>query len=139
MDTPPPLPKKGLGVLGWLGSGCGGIVVLVIIACIIAYPMKKSAGKKFTAMATELNALGAEIQTNPTHAMVSSMMLTGQFEIVKEDPENQRYTIKKKATGTLMTIYWDEAQKKPLTIPGDFSAIPSDTEEKAVGEKEEKK
>jgi len=28
----------------------------------------------------------------------------------------------------LTTIYWDARQKKPITIKGDFSAIPADAQ-----------
>ena len=132
MTNIPPIPKKGLGALGWLGIGCGGLIVLLIIGGLLAYPAMKGAAGKFQAIA-------AEAQTNPTRATASTMIMTGQFEMVKEDDANKRYTIRQKGTNTLITIYWDAKKNAPVTIPGDFSAIPVPAEQKAVGEKEEKK
>jgi hypothetical protein len=70
----------------------------------------------------------AEAQTNPTKATANAMvnMTGGQFEIVKADDANKRYTVRQKSTGQLTTIYWDAKQNKPVTVVGDFSAIPAD-------------
>ena len=45
MDTSPvPSQKKGVGVLGWLGIGCGGLIVLGLIGAAVFYFMY---GKQF--------------------------------------------------------------------------------------------
>ena len=111
----PPIPqKKGLGPLAWLGIGCGGLIVLVVIGLIVGG----------VALGPKLKKMGEEFQQNPTRAMASVMVTSGQFEMVAEDDANKRYTVKQKKTGQLMTIYWSERKKSPDTIPGDFSAIP---------------
>lgn len=124
MDTPPP-QKKGLGPLAWLGIGCGALIVIVIvvIAAVAIF-----AGPKLQKMGGQLKEFAEEAQKNPTRATANAMvnMSGGQFEMVKEDDVNKRYTVKQKSNGQLTTIYWDEKQKKPLTVTGDFSAIPAD-------------
>ena len=117
MDTPPP-PKKGLGPLAWLGIGCGALIVIIIVVLVVFGMVAGPKLKKFA----------EEAQKNPTRATATTMvsMTGGQFEMVKEDDVNKRYTVRQKATGQLTTIYWDAKQGKPMTVPGDFSAIPAD-------------
>jgi hypothetical protein len=123
MDTPnvPPLPpkKKGLGPIAWLGIGCGGLILLIVIGFVIIGIFFGPAMKKFA----------QEAQTNPTRAMATMMvsMGRGEFEMVAEDDANKRYTVKQKSTGQLTTVYWDAKYNKPATVSGDFSAIPKDT------------
>ena len=119
MDTNLPEKKKGLGPLAWLGIGCGGIIVLCIIGVVA-----------FTAyFGKDLKQWAEEAQTNPTRATATTMARVPGLEMVAEDNVNKRYTIRETKTGSLTTIYWDEKTKAPLTIPGDFSAIPKASSE----------
>ncbi|HEY3900539.1 MAG TPA: hypothetical protein VGM54_18170 [Chthoniobacter sp.] len=124
-STPPP-QKKGLGVLAWLGIGCGGLIVLVVILVFVVGMRLGPALKQF----------GTDFQKNPTKATASMMISAsaGQFEMVAEDDVNKRYTLRQKSNGKLTTIYWDEKKKAPVTIPGDFSAIPADANPPATPE-----
>ena len=120
METPPPTPqKKGLGALAWIGIGCGGIVVLGIIAMVAGGMMFGGKIKQFA----------EDAQKNPTRTTATAMvtMSGGQFEMVAEDDANKRYTVKEKKSGALTTIYWSEKKKAPEVIPGDFTAIPAET------------
>jgi hypothetical protein len=122
MDTPPAVPqKKGLGVLAWLGIGCGGIIVLVVIGLIVFSVM----------FGPKLKQFAEEAQKNPTRATATAMVTVGSgtLELVAEDDVNKRYTVKNKANGQLTTVYWDEKKKAPQTVQGDFSAIPADAQE----------
>ena len=124
MDNPnPPLQKKGIGPLGWIGIGCGGIVVLVVIA-IAAFSFLYG-GK--------IKQFAEDMQKNPTRTTATTMINVrgGKFEMAAEDDVNKRYTVREKKTGKLTTIYWDEKKKAANVIPGDFSAIPADTEPSA--------
>jgi hypothetical protein len=109
-STPP--QKKGLGPLAWVGIGCGSLVLIGIIVMVVIGFMAKD--------------FVAEAQKNPTRAAVSVAVKFsgGQLELVAEDDVNKRYTLKDKKTGALTTIYWDAQKNEPVTIPGDFSAIP---------------
>lgn len=119
MDTPPPLQKKGLGPLAWVGIGCGSIVILGIIGVVVFGLMFGGKMKEFA----------ADMQKNPTRTVATTMITVGggQFEMVAEDDENLRYTVRQKANGKLTTIYWDAKKNGPVTIEGDFSAIPAVT------------
>lgn len=112
----PATPKKGLGTGAKIGIGCGVVVLLGIIGLVIAFVMLGSKIKEF----------GEEAQTNPTRAAASLRVNVsgGEFKMVAEDEVNKRYTVKD-SKGNLTTIYWDEATKAPITIQGDFSAIPT--------------
>ena len=119
MDTSSPTPqKKGLGGLAWLGIGCGGLVVLGVIGLVV-----------FTMMfGGKIKQIAGDMQKNPTRATATLMVnaSVGQIEMVAEDDEHLRYTVKEKQSGKLTTIYWNEKTKAPVAIPGDFSAIPAD-------------
>ena len=119
MDTPPPLEKKGLGALAWIGIGCGGIIALGIIVFVVlgfAYGGK-------------IKQFAEDVQKNPTRTMATTMvtMSAGEIEMVKEDDANKRYTVKEKSNGKLTTIYWSERKKTPEVVQGDFSDDPGET------------
>ncbi|MEA3208721.1 MAG: hypothetical protein QOE70_1778 [Chthoniobacter sp.] len=117
MDTPTP-QKKGLGPLAWIGIGCGGIIVLAIIAFVVFGVLFGGKLKKFA----------EDAQKNPTRTTATTMVTVsgGQFEMIAEDDANKRYTVREKKSGNLTTIYWNEKKKAPEVISGDFSAIPAD-------------
>jgi hypothetical protein len=56
----------------------------------------------------------------------------GQLEIVAQDEEQKRYTLKDKKSGKMITIYWDEKKQVPVTVDGDFSSIPKDANSPAT-------
>ena len=116
-ETPPPAPKKGLGTGAKIGIGCGAIVLLLIIASIVLSAI----------YAPRLKAFAEQAQKNPTRTTATTMekFSGGKLKIVAEDDVNKRYTLKDSA-GHLTTVYWDEAKQAPITISGDFSAIPTE-------------
>lgn len=128
MDTSPAPQKKGIGALGWLGIGCGALIVLIIVVVV---GVGIFAGPK-------LKQLGEEMQKNPTRAAADVALMTGQFEMAKEDDVNKRYTVRQKSTGQLMTWYWDAKDGKPKSVAGDFSAIPADSGSPAIATPEPK-
>lgn len=119
METPyPPPQKKGIGALGWIGMGCGGIILLVLIGIVVTTMMY---GGKFKKYATEMAA-------NPARGMATTMVNLGVGELVAEDDVNKRYTVRTKKDGQLTTFYWNEKKHAAEAIPGDFSAIPKDSD-----------
>ncbi len=114
----PPSQKKGLGALAWVGIGCGGLVVLGIIAFAVFAMFLAPKMKKFA----------DEMGTNPTRAAASLMVSVsaGQIEMAAEDDANKRYTVKNKQNGKLTTVYFSKKKNAPEVIQGDFSAIPAD-------------
>ena len=114
----PPPQKKGLGPLAWVGIGCGGLLVLGLIASLVFAMFIGPKMKKFA----------EDVQANPTRTVASTMVTvsSGQMEMVAEDDARKRYTVKHKQTGKLTTIYWSKKKNAPEIIEGDFSAIPAD-------------
>lgn len=139
METSSPTPtKKGLGPLAWVGIGCGGIAVFVIIevvtfSMVIDWKIKKvvedfqtKSGQ--TTAGWQPDEFSKDAQKNPTRVAATTMVKVsgGQFEMVAEDDANKRYTVKEKKSGKLTTIYWSEKTKAPVFVEGDFSAIPAE-------------
>lgn len=118
MDSPPTLPKKGLGPAGWVGIGCGGIVFLCLVGFAV-FSMKFGGTVK---------QFAEEAAKNPTRTVATTMVRVGMgtFEMVAEDDANKRYTVREKANGKLTTIYWNAKARKAEIIAGDFSAIPTE-------------
>ncbi len=117
-NTSPTPQKKGLGALTWVGIGCGGIIVLLLIGGLILVPKLKKFGEAAAAVAEEM-------KTNPTRATASTRIITGIFEMAAEDAAHKRYTVREKQGGKLTTIYWDAKANAPATVEGDFTAIPA--------------
>jgi len=123
MDTSPvPPQKKGIGALGWVGIGCGALIVIIIV---VIFGVAILAGPK-------LKQFAEDAQKNPTKMAANVTLVTGQFEMVKEDDANKRYTVRQKSNGQLTTFYWDSREGKPKSVQGDFSAIPADANSPAA-------
>jgi len=122
MDSfPPPQSgqKKGLSGLAWLGIGCGGLVLLIIVGFVAAAFF----------LGGKITQFGKEAQANPTRAAASIMVTMGVGTMIAEDDVNKRYTVREKQSGKLTTFYWDAKTNSPKSVEGDFSAIPAQTPE----------
>lgn len=115
-QTNPAPVKQPMGRGAKVGIGCGAIFLLFIIGGVVLAVM----------FAGRLKNFAEEAQQNPTRATVTTMVKFsgGTLQIVAEDDVLKRYTLKD-STGKLITVYWDEAAQAPVTISGDFSAIPT--------------
>lgn len=113
----PPPQKKGLGPLAWVGIGCGGLLVLAVIAFAVFAMV----------FGPKIKEIANEAQGNPTKAVASMMVRVGagQAEMVAEDDANLRYTVKHKKNGKLTIVYFNKKKNAPEVIEGDFSAIPA--------------
>ena len=125
-NSPTPDQKKGLGVFAWIGIGCGGLVALVLVACIA---LTVFFGGKFKDFVNDA-------EKNPARAAVTFTMKIsgGKFELVAEDDVQKRYTLKDKKSGELTTFYWDETKSSLESVEGDFSKIPAAKTESAPAE-----
>lgn len=94
-ESPATPPKKGLPVIAWVGIGCGGLVVLVVIVLVIVGVVFGSAAKKFA----------EEAERNPAKATVELMAkFDKDIEIVGADDEKQTVTVRVKSTGETVTL-----------------------------------
>lgn len=114
MDNPP--QKKGLGALGWLGIGCGGIVVLGIIGVVLFFVFFGGKMKDFAEDAVK----------NPTRAGAAMVVNMGLAEWVAQDDDKKIYTIKEKQSGKVTTFYWSKKKNGPEQVEGDATAVPAD-------------
>lgn len=109
MDNPPS-QKKGIGALGWLGIGCGGVVLLGIIAVVASMFFFK-------------DVFSGAVK-NPTRVGPALAVKMGAAEWVSEDDAKKIYTIKQKADGKVMTFYWSKKKNNVEQVDGDATAIP---------------
>jgi hypothetical protein len=116
-SLPPPYPaqKKGLSGLAWLGIGCGGLILLLIVGFVVTAFFVGGKVVQF----------GKDAQANPTRAAASIMVTAGVATMVAEDDEKKRYTVREKQSGRLTTFYWDAKTNSVASVEGDFSAIPA--------------
>jgi hypothetical protein len=100
MMTPPPPPgaapgKKGLPPLAWAGIGCGGLILLAVLAGSL---LVGTCAKKGIQMASQLAA-------NPGKAAAEMMVTTNPtIEKVSEDETAGTMTIRLKASGETVTL-----------------------------------
>lgn len=130
-STPPPpagtaAKKKGLSPLAWVGIGCGGLLILGLIAFVIA-------------AALGLSWLGGQVdefEDNP--AMASAKMLVRvnpELELVEADDEAGTLTVRNKETGEVVTVGLDEIEEGRIRFEsGDGEEITVGLEEGEEGE-----
>ncbi|HSL84482.1 MAG TPA: hypothetical protein VLF66_17045 [Thermoanaerobaculia bacterium] len=105
--TPPPAPgaapkKKGLSPLAWIGIGCGGLLLLAIIAFVVAGAIGLS----------WLGGKAKEFEANPAMASAKMMVrVNPELELVESDDEAGTLTIRNKKTGEVMTVGLDEIEE----------------------------
>lgn len=110
VHTPPPSPppagatpkKKGLSPLAWVGIGCGGLLLLAIIAFVVAGAIGLS----------WLGGKAKEFEDNPAMASAKMMVrMNPELELVESDDEAGTLTIRNKETGEVMTVGLDEIEE----------------------------
>lgn len=108
MDTPQtPAPKKGLSGLAIAGIGCGGIVVLAIIAIFVL------AGKA----CTKINEVAGDFQKNPAKAAAMlALKFNPEVEVVSTDDTKNEITIRTKKDGKTMTMSFEDVANGKFTM-----------------------
>lgn len=107
VHTPPPPAgaapkKKGLSPLAWVGIGCGGLLLLAVIAFAIAGAVGLS----------WLTGKAKEFEDNPAMASAKMMVrMNPELELVEADDEAGTLTIRNKETGEVMTVGLDEIEE----------------------------
>jgi hypothetical protein len=89
--------KKGLPVLAWAGIGCGGLLIVAIIAGVFIFNKVK---KKFE-----------DISKNPEKAAAELFIsMNPEFEMISEDNDKGTMTIRSKSGEELTLSYKDISQ-----------------------------
>ena len=109
-QAPPPPPvseKKGIPALGWVGIGCGGLLIVAIIAVsLLVGWCKRTVGD-----------LG-EFQRNPEKAAAELMVkLNPDLEMVSQDEASGEMTIRTK-DGQEMTLSYKDIAEGKLRVKG---------------------
>lgn len=102
-ETPPPAPeKKGMPVLGWVGIGCGGVLILAIIAVsLLVGWCKRTVGDL------------SEFQKNPEKAAAELVVkVSPDLEMVSQNEAAGEMTIRTKAGEEMTLSYRDIAEGK---------------------------
>ena len=98
----PPVPqaKKGIPVLGWIGIGCGTILIIAIIAISLLIGWcKRTVGDL------------SEFQRNPEKAAAEMMVrLSPDLEMVSQDESKGEMTVRTKDGETITMSYKDIAE-----------------------------
>lgn len=105
MPPPSPLPpaaKKGIPAIAWLGLGCGGLMVILIVGSVFAFFKVKGFTDKFTAYSEKA---GAElvVSKNPDLTMISQNEAKGMMTIRLKDGKDVTLSYKDIAEGKITT------------------------------------
>lgn len=108
---PGPAPKKGLPPLAWVGIGCGGLILVVlVIAGIVGLTVGKSVMKKF--------------KEHPALPMAEEVLAASPgITRLAEDREGGSITLSSDSTGEQVKTHYDEIIHGKVTLP-DASGTP---------------
>lgn len=105
--TPPEPGKKKISALGWVGIGCGAIVILGILAI----------GATVAAGGWFLKKQADKFEDNPALAGAELMVRANpELEVVKSDPDAGTLTIKNTKTGEVITMNAKDIEEGKLTF-----------------------
>jgi len=124
MNTPPPqppqlnqapvAPRKGLHPLAWVGIGCGGLLIVAIIAGAFIF----GAAKRL------YDETVSEFVKNPEKTVAEQVVkMNPDLEMLYEDDEAGEMTIRNTATGEETTISYQDLAKGKLTIKGEDGSL----------------
>lgn len=117
-QSPPPIQqppaRKGLHPLAWVGIGCGGLLVVAIIAVAFLFGAAK---RKY-------DSVVKEFKENPQKVVAEKVVeLNPDFEMLSENDEAGEMTIRNKATGEETTISYQDLAEGKLTVKGGDGSV----------------
>ncbi|HEV3460084.1 MAG TPA: hypothetical protein VHG32_26360 [Thermoanaerobaculia bacterium] len=112
VQSPPPpaapqAPKKGIGPLGWIGIGCGVIIVIgFIVMAAGAYLFKTK--------------VADPLRKNPGMVLAKGVIAANpDLELVSSDDEHQTLTVHNKKTNETTTLSLDDVKNGRLQVSSD--------------------
>lgn len=95
-----PAPKKGLSGLAIAGMGCGGLVLLALLGCVLL----------FVKGCNMVKEAAVEFKENPAKAAAMMVLkFNPEVEIVKTDDARGEITVRNKKSGEVVTLSFEEA------------------------------
>jgi len=101
--------KKGLHPMAWVGMGCGGLLVVAILAIAVLVGW----GKRKIKEVQESLVIGVE--QNATETLID---MHPELEMLSEDPATGEVTVLVNATGELLTFSPEELTQGRVSIKG---------------------
>jgi hypothetical protein len=115
--------KKGLPVWAWVGIGCGGLVIVVLVVVMAAGFF----------VANKVKDVAADFEDNPAMATARMIVkLNPELEEVSTDEEAGTITVRKKKTGEEITVNFEDIEEGKFswtTDEGEVSVDASELEE----------
>ena len=100
--------KKGIPLWGWIGIGCGCLVMLAVLAFV---GLVIFGGKKIADFAEEL-------ENNPAAAVELAVKLNPEMELVETDTEARKITVRNKQTGEVATFDFSDIENGNFSFEG---------------------
>ena len=115
--------KKGLPIWAWIGIGCGGLLILVLIVVMAAGFF----------VANKVKDVAGDFEDNPAMATARMIVkLNPELEEVSTDEEAGTITVRNKKSGEIVTVNFDDIEDGKLvfsTDKGDVTVDASELEE----------
>ncbi len=115
--------KKGLPIWAWIGIGCGGLLILVLIVVMAAGFF----------VANKVKDVAGDFEDNPAMATARMIVkLNPELEEVSTDEAAGTITVRNKKTGEVVTVNFDDIEDGKLvfsTDKGDVTVDASELEE----------
>lgn len=119
--------KKGMPVWGWIGIGCGCLVLLAILAFV---GLVIFGGKKLADFAEE-------VENNPAAPLEWAVKMNPDLELVETDAEARKMTVRNKETGEVATFDFSDIENGNFSFEGadgsNFSVKGSEGKVEATG------
>jgi hypothetical protein len=99
--------KKGLPTIAWIGIGCGGVLLVVVIVVVLAGVF----------VARKVSDVAADFEENPVRAVATMVdKLNPDIEVVEVDEDGGTITLRDVKSGETMTVNWQDAKEGRITF-----------------------
>lgn len=112
--------KKGLPIWAWVGIGCGGLLILVLIVVMAAGFF----------VANKVKDVAADFEDNPAMATARMIVkLNPELEEVSTDEAAGTITVRNKKTGEVVTVNFEDIEEGKLSFTTDEGEVKVDASE----------
>jgi len=116
--------KKGMPVWGWLLIGCGGIVVLGLVAFLVLGGILFNKAKGFV----------EDAEANPAYGAIAPIaMVSPDIEIVDRNDANQSVTVRNKQTGEEVTVNLEDIENGKISWLTEDGEVTIETDQSGDG------
>ena len=135
--APGPEPKKGLSPLAWIGIGCGGLVLLSIVAMTVLGVSLFNWGRGALEDASgeqSLSDLVQSLEDNPIRTVAETMIrMNPEFELISTDDAAGTITFRNVETGEEATLNFEDIAEGRFTMTTTEGEVVVETPEESDG------